>query len=121
MNTNHKFLKQMARMMDDAIREAISEGDNHACITYSANDFDIDVDTDVHDDIEVIIVPVDEDKYEKPYPNVLEAILQVMPEWEDVEQQCRRENEDEWQAHGFRDASDYYQWRYGNSLQPIWR
>lgn len=25
----------------------------------------------------------------------------------------REANEDEWQSHGFRDAADYYSWRYG--------
>ena len=25
----------------------------------------------------------------------------------------RESYEDEWQSHGFRDAADYYSWRYG--------
>ncbi len=102
--------------MDDAIREALDDEAIEATIQYDYDGGTIEITTDWHGNTEVMVVPDDENKYEQDYSNVIDAILAVIPEWEDVRQQCLREQEDEWQSHGFRDAADYYHWRYGNSF-----
>ena len=113
MNKNHKFLRDITRLMEDAIREALSDEEKEATIEYPYNGGYIEITTDWRGNTEVMVVSDEEEKEERDYSNVIDAILVVVPEWNDVVEQVKRENEDEWQAHGFRDAADYWHWKEG--------
>lgn len=43
------------------------------------------------------------------------AIEEALPDWDAIEEEWQEENpeEDEYEAHGFRDEADYLNWKYG--------
>lgn len=56
----------------------------------------------------------------KSLSNIEKAVQDYLDEYLDTQElldamieDIRESYEDEWQSHGFRDAADYYSWRYG--------
>ena len=113
MNINHQALKSIAQDMDAAIREAIQSDETTANLIYEHDGFCIEIEANIYDDTYITVTSYNDDKIGQPYPNVEDAIREVLPSWDDVRAQLEYECEDEWQAHGFRNAADYYNYRYG--------
>lgn len=113
LNLNHKFIQNIKKEMEDAIYEAISNCETYASVVYCTDYGEIEAYTDIHDEKDVMVANNDEDKFERIYINITDAILEVIPDWGVIRCKFDKNNEDEWQAHGFRDAADYYKWKYG--------
>lgn len=124
MNTNHKIFKEIKIELHDAIKDAILEDNDSTYIEYYLDDDDSIIEVETFCDGKLIInfYPKDMDVNEKDYPNIREGIEAIAPDWDDISEEIRNEEEelDEWQSHGFRDASDYYNWKFGNVFKP-WR
>lgn len=57
------------------------------------------------------IVVINEKHEDRDYPNLEEFLTANTLDWDDIEPQVEEEY-DEWNEHGFRDAQDYYNYRY---------
>ena len=116
MNTNHKLFKEIENELYEAIKDAICDDRKSACVDYycknEGNLIEIEVFSDGRITVDFYIGELG--KNEKDYPNIREGIEIECPDWDDVEDDVRREyiEEDEWESHGFKDAADYYHWRY---------
>lgn len=66
-------------------------------------------------DVKVRIVHRDEDTNSRECPNVISYIEDNLPSWAEFWDEFLENNRpwDEWTEHGFRDAADYYHYRYG--------
>jgi hypothetical protein len=53
------------------------------------------------------------DSLEQAVLEYLNANLSMSDLLSNLLEQLRDDTEDEWESHGFRDAQDYYSWRYG--------
>ena len=53
------------------------------------------------------------DSLEQAVVEYLNANLSMSDLLSSLLEQLRDSTEDEWESHGFRDAADYYHWRYG--------
>ena len=114
-NTKHKILDLCEEVIRDAMYEAIETGDTAATCTVETNDGYIDIMTDEKNQF---YADVRHDKDElRNSPNLVSAIIKVIPYWDDVADEWDSNNEeqeyDEWNEHGFANASDYYSYRYG--------
>lgn len=102
--------------MVEAIKSELdSEGVDHAtnaCTTVNTYDGYIDLSM-THHDCSVVIVHDNESEHECPL--LCEAIENALPDWDAIEEEWQKENpeEDEYEAHGFRDEADYLNWKYG--------
>ena len=56
------------------------------------------------------------DSLEQAVLEYLNANLSMSDLLSNLLEQLRDDTEDEWESHGFRDAQDYYSWRYGAPL-----
>lgn len=69
---------------------------------------------------ETIVEVINEANTRKELTNVtgwLEEHLQRADVLDELADKVAESSEDEWQSHGFRDAQDYYNYRFGNSLR----
>lgn len=114
INENMKatFINEIGKKMTEAMKGAICEYEHNAYIDYSAGDFYFTVEKYENDEIEVEVL--NNETHKTDYPNVIAAIKAAIPDWSDVADEVRDEWQemDEWQRNGFRDAADYYSWRY---------
>lgn len=113
MNTNHKFLNEIKGQMYEAIAESITDERFYACYEYEMNCGYIDLTTNTAVMLEVEVVNTNSDKRSRKYPNVVAAIKEVIPTWEEVQEDIQENNEDEWQRNGFANEQDYLRYRYG--------
>lgn len=104
------------------------DASTHKCIPIEVGNGCCDVDFSVTwpyrggSSIEVILNG-GEGKKEKTWKNLdrlndaVESYVQEHLDTDDllsaIKDDIREANEDEWESHGFRDAADYYHWRYG--------
>lgn len=69
---------------------------------------------------ETIVEVVNDEHPNRDYTNItewLEDQLQRCDVLDELADKVAEASEDEWQSHGFRDAQDYYNYRFGNSLR----
>lgn len=69
---------------------------------------------------ETIVEVVNDEHPSRDYTNItewLEDQLQRCDVLDELADKVAEASEDEWQSHGFRDAQDYYNYRFGNSLR----
>lgn len=61
------------------------------------------------------VVIVHDNGNEHDCPLLCKAIEESLPDWDAIEEEWQEENpeEDEYEAHGFRDEADYLNWKYG--------
>jgi hypothetical protein len=109
-----KLIEKIADKMYDAIEDAKCD-DRSSC--YICHEFDDGSSIEIESEnssyrycYNITFYPADEEREGREYPNLQKALDKAMPDWDDVE--IEREY-DEWNEHGFRDAADYYHWRYG--------
>lgn len=108
-----KFINEIGKMMLDSIRESIIEGEHAASIVHETESYTIDVTCHREGIVEVELIS-NEDGI-KNLPNIASAIKDNLPDWGEVEDMVWSDDEeDEWQSHGFRNESDYNQWRHGS-------
>lgn len=108
----YKFLTELQEQIYDAIENAKMEGDNKCYVTYEFDDESaIELELQDVDSMTVECFPAGS-KEKKHYPNVEKAVYALDTNWDNVEVELETEY-DEWNEHGFRDAADYYHWRYG--------
>jgi hypothetical protein len=64
-------------------------------------------------DTSVVIVHDNDNEHDCPL--LCKAIEEALPDWDAIEEEWQEENpeEDEYEAHGFRDEADYLNWKYG--------
>lgn len=111
MKAIDKLIQEIADKMEEAIQEAKYEEERECCIEHYLNDGSwIEIASENNDYYDIHFYPADDEKDEKTLPNLAEAIYDAMPDWDDIEVEYEY---DEWNEHGFRDAADYYHWRYG--------
>ena len=113
MNTNHKFINDIKDYMYNAMWESISEERMYACGEHEMNCGYIDIETNVADMVQVKVVKTNCNKSSRNYRNVEAAIKEVIPSWEEVQEDIRENNEDEYQRNGFANEQDYLRYRYG--------
>ena len=104
----------------DAMVEAIkseldSEGidcASYAFATVDTNDGYIELSISRYD---TSVVIVHDNDNEHDCPLLCTAIEKALPDWYAIEDEWQAENpeEDEYEAHGFRDEADYLNWKYG--------
>lgn len=104
----------------DAMVEAIkselnSEGidcASYAFATVDTNDGYIELSISRYD---TSVVIVHDNDNEHDCPLLCKAIEEALPDWDVIEEEWQKENpeEDEYEAHGFRDEADYLNWKYG--------
>lgn len=106
------FITEIGKKMAEAMKKAICEQEHSAYIDHCAGDFYFTVEVNEDGGIEVEVLNNETDKSD--YPNVIAAIKAAIPDWSDVADDMRDEWQemDEWQRNGFKDAADYYRWRY---------
>lgn len=110
--------KELFKKCCEAVRDAIwnklcDEGadarDAECWVSTEQGEITIEVDCRGNNVIEVY----HDNNSERPCPRLVAAINDELPVWEDVEKEFKEDcEEDEWTLHGFRDAADYYNWRY---------
>lgn len=111
-NMKAAIIDKIGKMMAEAMKEAICENEHNAYIDHSAGDFYFTV--EVNEDDEIVVEVLNNETDKTDYPNVIAAIKAAIPDWSDVADDMRDEWQemDEWQRNGFKDAADYYRWRY---------
>lgn len=79
----------------------------------TTNDGFIELVIDHHSDTSVVIVHDNGNEHDCPL--LCKAIEEALPDWDAIEEEWQEENpeEDEYEAHGFRDEADYLNWKYG--------
>jgi hypothetical protein len=103
--------------MVEAIKSEIdSSGIGYATYAYATvdtNDGYIDIELNNLNDASVVIVHDNESEHDCPL--LCKAIESALPDWDTIEEQWEEDNpeEDEYEAHGFRDEADYLNWKYG--------
>ena len=112
-NKRHKILDLCEEVIRDAMYEAIETGDTAATCTVETKDGYINISTNKNNQYNAD-VRHDKDELRKS-PNLVSAIIKIIPYWDDVVEQFNNEDEeyDEWNEHGFANAADYYFYRYG--------
>ena len=109
MEAIDKLIKEIADKMEEAIKEAKMEDKIECNIDYWFEDDSwIEISSENNDYYDIHFFTPDED--EKDLPNFEKALYDAMPNWDDIEIEPEY---DEWNEHGFRNAADYYHWRYG--------
>ena len=112
-----KIKNECHEAMVEAIKSEIgSEGIDwayNACATVDTNDGYIELVIDHHNDTSVVIVHDNGNEHDCPL--LCKAIEENLPDWDAIEEEWQEENpeEDEYEAHGFRDEVDYLNWKYG--------
>lgn len=112
-----KIKNECYEAMVEAIKSEIdSSGIEHAtcaCATVDTNDGYIDLSINHHNDTSVVITHDNESEHDCPL--LCKAIESALPDWEAIAEQWEEDNpeEDEYEAHGFRDEADYLNWKYG--------
>lgn len=108
----YKFLDEIQGEIYDAIEEAKRDCCDHCHVSYEFDDGSaIELYLEDSDYMNAEFFPAGSLE-NKSYPNVESAIYALDADWDNVEVESEPEY-DEWQEHGFRDAADYYHWRYG--------
>ena len=111
MEAIDKLIGTIYDKMCEAIKEAKCDDSNTAYIElYMEDNSRIEIESECSDYYDVHFFSAPDDEEEKYLPNLLDAINKKLPDWDDVEVEGEY---DEWNEHGFRDAADYYHWRYG--------
>jgi hypothetical protein len=108
----YKFLDEIQKKIYDAIEEAKRDCCDHTYVSYEFDDGSaIELSLEDSDYMNAECFPAGSLE-KKSYPNVESAIYALDANWDNVEVESEPEY-DEWNEHGFRDAADYYHWRYG--------
>lgn len=111
MKAIDKLIKEIADKMYKAIQEAKYEDNNKVYIDCWFEDGSwIEISSENNDYYDIHFYPANDEEDEKNLPNFEKALYDAMPNWDDVEIEPEY---DEWNEHRFRDAADYYKWRYG--------
>ena len=112
-----KIKNECYEAMVEAIKSELnSEGIDwayNACATVDTNDGFIELVIDHHSDTSVVIVHDNGNEHDCPL--LCKAIEEALPDWDAIEEEWQEENpeEDEYEAHGFRDEADYLNWKCG--------
>ena len=112
-----KIKNECYEAMVEAIKSEIgSSGIDYATYAYATvdtNDGFIELGIDHHSDTSVVIVHDNGNEHDCPL--LCKAIEEALPDWDAIEEEWQEENpeEDEYEAHGFRDEADYLNWKYG--------
>lgn len=109
-----KFLKTIEQEMLKSVEDSIRSDLHFACYNYECESGCIEVYYDNRDDYEVI---VDHNNGTiRKHPNIEQAIADILPDWYEMEKDIRSEECGEWPMHGFRDAQDFYNYKFGGRL-----
>lgn len=112
-----KIKNECYEAMVEAIKSEIgSSGIDYATYAYATvdtNDGFIELKIDHHSDTSVVIVHDNGNEHDCPL--LCKVIEEALPDWDAIEEEWQEENpeEDEYEAHGFRDEADYLNWKYG--------
>lgn len=106
----HKFLEDIREKAREGIENAIESGNSHVSVSYDTESLGF-IDVCIEKNGAVSVYVVHDDERERRHPRIIEAVIEVVPDWRDIEMEMS--DYDEWNEHGFRDAADYYRWRYG--------
>lgn len=109
-----EILDNIGKKMYERIHDSIVDGRNSAEAEFYTDTAFVEVFADSSGDAEVNITR--DDGRIRDYSNIKEAIIQCVPDWCDVESDVRWESADVWEQHGFRDAADYENWRFGRGF-----
>lgn len=110
---NYKFLDEIKEKMHEVISESLQEDKIYAFTGYELNCGCIDITTNPCDMVEVEVYSDKKGRCDAKYPNIIAAIKEVVPTWEEVKEELQESMEDEWQRNGFANEQDYLRYRYG--------
>ena len=109
-----EILDSIGKTMYERINDAIVDERDYAAAEFETDTAYIEVFAYGSGDAEANITR--DDGRIRDYSNIKEAILQCVPDWCDVESDVRWESADVWEQHGFRDAADYENYRFGRGF-----
>ena len=89
-----KFLKEIYDLVCSAVADARWEGEHEAVATYNCNDGYIDIWMNHYDEAEVTVNPwIDTGK---DHTNIQDAVMEILPQWYDVEVDFPDEEPSDW-------------------------
>ena len=109
-----EILDSIGKTMYERIHDSIVDEQHWVEVEFETDTLLVEVFADSSEYSEVNITLYD--GRIRDYKNIKEAIIQCVPAWSDVESDVRYESADEFQQRGFRDAADYYEWRFGRGF-----
>ena len=110
----HQFAKDIKDALHDVVYDAVCKNQSEVLYEYEFEDCScIGIEYKNWGYVEINAYDTDGSNKGSIGIALGKAVFDAIPEWSDIEKEVSdNNNEDEWDAHGFRDEADYLRWRY---------